>query len=109
MQTQLEVGIPRHTPSNIETWMYYVGPDAGHATSIGFPTRGAVCSSSEVSRGHILEFYASELRLRGTAPIVQPHMGGPDGDVLCWNGEVSQSVLNDRTPPESVLITLSFV
>lgn len=74
---------------NLENWLYYVGPDAQHATSIGFPTRSAACSSSEVSTGHVLEFYASELRLRGVAPILQPHMGG--GDVLCWNGEVRQS------------------
>jgi hypothetical protein len=34
-----------------------------------------------------VEFFASELRLRGDAPIVQPHE--KDGDVFCWNGEVS--------------------
>ncbi|KAG2149778.1 asparagine synthase-domain-containing protein [Suillus cothurnatus] len=34
-----------------------------------------------------LEFFASELRLRGDAPIVQPHQ--QDGDVFCWNGEVN--------------------
>jgi asparagine synthetase B (glutamine-hydrolysing) len=66
------------------------GPDARHATSIGFPTRSAACSSSEIPTGHILEFYASELRLRGVAPIVQPHMGS--GDVLCWNGEVFEGL-----------------
>jgi asparagine synthetase B (glutamine-hydrolysing) len=77
------------TRSAFEPWklMYShdVGPDARHATSIGFPTRSTACSSSEIPTGHILEFYASELRLRGVAPIVQPHMGS--GDVLCWNGE----------------------
>ena len=92
---QLEVGIypnplPVEVPSNLENWMYYVGPDARHATSIGFLTRSAACSSPEIPRAHILDFYTSELRLRGVAPIVQPHMGG--GDVLCWNGEVRQSV-----------------
>jgi hypothetical protein len=34
----------------------------------------------------ILEFFASELRLRGQSSIVQPHE--KEGDVLCWNGEV---------------------
>lgn len=74
--------------------------------SIAFPTRDPTRSSSEseTSRGHILEFYASELRLRGDAPIVQPHVEG--GDVLCWNGEVRQSVVNIWTPSESVLIAL---
>ncbi|KAL1739907.1 asparagine synthase-domain-containing protein [Schizophyllum fasciatum] len=33
-----------------------------------------------------LVFYASELRLRGDNPVVQPHEG--DGNVLCWNGEI---------------------
>ncbi|KAG6381366.1 hypothetical protein JVT61DRAFT_5780 [Boletus reticuloceps] len=62
------------------------GPDAQHAMSISFPLRSALCSSSEISGRCILEFYASELRLRGNIPIVQPHT--ESGDVLCWNGEV---------------------
>ncbi|KAF8559283.1 hypothetical protein OG21DRAFT_1493211 [Imleria badia] len=68
------------------------GPDAGHATSISFPVCNAAACGSEsaISRGHILELYASELRLRGNVPIVQPHMGG--GDVLCWNGEVFEGL-----------------
>ena len=33
-----------------------------------------------------VRFFASELRLRGDQPIVQPHV--ESGDVLCWNGEV---------------------
>ncbi|KAG6845952.1 hypothetical protein H0H87_011000 [Tephrocybe sp. NHM501043] len=33
-----------------------------------------------------LEFYASELRLRGDDPVEQPHQRG--GNVLCWNGEI---------------------
>ena len=43
-----------------------------------------------------LEFFASELRLRGSEPVVQPHQR--DGDVLCWNGEVSLPLpsLNSR-------------
>ncbi len=34
-----------------------------------------------------LDFFASELCLRGDAPIAQPHLS-ESGDVLCWNGEV---------------------
>jgi hypothetical protein len=30
---------------------------------------------------------ASELRLRGKFPVVQPHRD-VEGNVLCWNGEV---------------------
>ncbi|KAF8140062.1 asparagine synthase-domain-containing protein [Boletus edulis] len=54
--------------------------------SISFPLRSAPCSSSEIPGRCILEFYASELRLRGNIPIVQPHT--ESGDVLCWNGEI---------------------
>jgi asparagine synthetase B (glutamine-hydrolysing) len=31
--------------------------------------------------------HASELRLRGTGAVVQPHRD-PAGNILCWNGEV---------------------
>ena len=34
-----------------------------------------------------LDFFASELCLRGDAPVAQPHVS-ESGDVLCWNGEV---------------------
>lgn len=37
-----------------------------------------------------LEFFASELRLRGDTPIVQPH--SHQGDVFCWNGEVFEGL-----------------
>ncbi|KAE9410848.1 hypothetical protein BT96DRAFT_983532 [Gymnopus androsaceus JB14] len=33
-----------------------------------------------------LEFFSSELRLRGNDPVIQPHKR--DGNVFCWNGEV---------------------
>ncbi|KAG9314546.1 hypothetical protein JVU11DRAFT_5346 [Chiua virens] len=67
------------------------GPDAQHATSISLPARNAACTSdpsvSGDSKSDIhLYLYASELRLRGDTPIVQPHIEG--GDVLCWNGEI---------------------
>ncbi|KAF8912868.1 asparagine synthase [Gymnopilus junonius] len=35
----------------------------------------------------MIDFYASELRLRGGGPIVQPHARGKN--ILCWNGEIS--------------------
>ena len=38
-----------------------------------------------------ITFYASELRLRGTSFIVQPHV--KNGNVLCWNGEVQGLLL----------------
>lgn len=37
-----------------------------------------------------LEFYASELRLRGEFPVVQPHIRGEN--ILCWNGEARSSL-----------------
>lgn len=38
-------------------------------------------------QNYALTFFASELRLRGDAYIQQPHRG-PQGNILCWNGEV---------------------
>jgi hypothetical protein len=38
-------------------------------------------------KGLLLDFFASELRLRGDNPVVQPHVH--NGDIFCWNGEVS--------------------
>ncbi|KAJ4486396.1 asparagine synthase-domain-containing protein [Lentinula aciculospora] len=34
-----------------------------------------------------LEFFSSELRLRGKSPVVQPHKND-SGSILCWNGEI---------------------
>ncbi|KAJ4494303.1 asparagine synthase-domain-containing protein [Lentinula lateritia] len=34
-----------------------------------------------------LEFFSSELRLRGNDPVVQPHKSD-SGSLLCWNGEI---------------------
>ncbi|KAG0709079.1 asparagine synthase-domain-containing protein [Suillus ampliporus] len=66
------------------------GPDAQESHRVR--VQGTCqCDSGEASpnktRDLDLEFFASELRLRGDAPIVQPHQ--QDGDVFCWNGEVN--------------------
>ncbi|KAK7463808.1 hypothetical protein VKT23_007146 [Stygiomarasmius scandens] len=37
-----------------------------------------------------MEFFSSELRLRGNFPVVQPHQ--KDGNVLCWNGEIFDGI-----------------
>ena len=57
---------------------YLLGPDSQghHKTTI---TPGGAGLQTLV-----LDFYASELRLRGDDPVEQPHE--KDGDVLCWNG-----------------------
>ncbi|KAF9457110.1 asparagine synthase-domain-containing protein [Collybia nuda] len=47
-------------------------------------------SADYLSSTLFLEFFASELRLRGLAPVVQPHQ--QDGDVLCWNGEIFDGI-----------------
>ncbi|KAI0271497.1 asparagine synthase-domain-containing protein [Gloeopeniophorella convolvens] len=67
------------------------GPDAQrrHQTST---TEGATSSSVH------LDFFSSELLLRGDAPVVQPHVH-PNGDVLCWNGEIFQGL--DIHPEEN--------
>ena len=55
-----------------------VGPDMqrGHQISLNGDQGATV----------YLDFFASELCLRGNAPVAQPHMH--EGNVLCWNGEV---------------------
>ncbi|KAJ7492876.1 asparagine synthase-domain-containing protein [Mycena latifolia] len=59
------------------------GPDSQNTRRI------SVTGSDELNHAvvvQILDLFASELRLRGSAPIVQPHE--EDGNVFCWNGEV---------------------
>ncbi|PPQ85730.1 hypothetical protein CVT25_003108 [Psilocybe cyanescens] len=65
------------------------GPDAQSSHCLSFHD---VFSDPAVNNQHCnwklsAKFYASELRLRGQTPVVQPHVRGMN--VLCWNGEVS--------------------
>ncbi|KAF9056380.1 asparagine synthase-domain-containing protein [Panaeolus papilionaceus] len=39
-----------------------------------------------------LNFYGSELRLRGSSFVSQPHIEEESGNVLCWNGEVFEGL-----------------
>ena len=55
------------------------GPDAQYRHQTTLNSGGGVTVH--------LDFFVSELRLRGNAPVVQPHVHG-NGNVLCWNGEV---------------------
>ncbi|KAF8203066.1 asparagine synthase-domain-containing protein [Pholiota molesta] len=75
------------------------GPDAQntHLLSFSAPPQtweasdAAWCSTDNgPSLTLDIAFYASELRLRGDFPIVQPH--ARDGNVLCWNGEVFEGI-----------------
>ncbi|KAK7694458.1 hypothetical protein QCA50_001644 [Cerrena zonata] len=38
-----------------------------------------------------LNFFASELRLRGDEPVAQPHHDDA-GNILCWNGEIFEGI-----------------
>ncbi|KAH7920081.1 hypothetical protein BV22DRAFT_1074525 [Leucogyrophana mollusca] len=68
------------------------GPDA---------QRSLVISVNETNQhGLDLDFFASELRLRGDAPVVQPHE--QEGDVLCWNGEVFEGMEIDEHENDGV-------
>ena len=72
------------------------GPDAQSLHHIALSCAQVIDgATSEISNDllpHLsLAFFASELRLRGNRPVVQPHK--QDGDVLCWNGEVRQKFL----------------
>ena len=62
----------------------HTGPDAqrGHQITLKSDQEATV----------YLDFFASELRLRGNAPVAQPHIH-ESGNVLCWNGEVRNRLL----------------
>ena len=62
-----------------------LGPDAQDEIQV------KLHNDERAKAGLDLEFFASELRLRGDQPIVQPHVS-PERDVLCWNGEVCLDV-----------------
>lgn len=72
--------------------LFVSGPDAQNNHTLSFPFDSTQSNSSDNSyetdaeRQVSITFYASELRLRGTSFIVQPHL--KNGNVLCWNGEV---------------------
>lgn len=71
----------------------HVGPDA--QASISFTLEEELClpkSGISNSGGSCiyLDFFASELQLRGSVTVIQPHTDGR-GNILCWNGEVSTS------------------
>ncbi|TFK40956.1 asparagine synthase-domain-containing protein [Crucibulum laeve] len=59
------------------------GPDAQNSY------RTHITSNSSDHRLE-LDFYASELRLRGDFPIVQPHV--KNENILCWNGEIFEGM-----------------
>ncbi|KAI4528671.1 hypothetical protein K525DRAFT_286297 [Schizophyllum commune Loenen D] len=58
----------------------------------------------KVRAEHIdLTFYSSELRLRGDAPVVQPHEG--EGNILCWNGEIFNGLNMSATENDGVKLS----
>ncbi|KAK0246021.1 asparagine synthase-domain-containing protein [Armillaria nabsnona] len=67
------------------------GPDAQRSHKVSF--RASTSDAGTVS----LEFFASELCLRGSRPVVQPHIR--NGDILCWNGEIFEGL--DMVPAEN--------
>lgn len=58
----------------------FLGPDAQNSCQV------KMTLDKESDSYLQLELHTSELLLRGTSPIVQPHVH--DGNILCWNGEV---------------------
>ncbi|KAF9270438.1 hypothetical protein L218DRAFT_848553 [Marasmius fiardii PR-910] len=67
----------------------YLGPDAQRTCTVTLPEKSSLDDST--CARILMEFFASELRLRGELPIVQPHER--DGDFLCWNGEAHHSFI----------------
>ncbi|KDR85200.1 hypothetical protein GALMADRAFT_233883 [Galerina marginata CBS 339.88] len=70
------------------------GPDAQNFYSllldIATPTYPLALDAGECLSRLSVGFYASELRLRGEFPIVQPHIRGKN--ILCWNGEIFEGM-----------------
>ncbi|KIM84589.1 hypothetical protein PILCRDRAFT_6217 [Piloderma croceum F 1598] len=74
------------------------GPDAQKTCHVFIKHCGAhEDSGSFDNQGLLLDFFASELRLRGKAPVVQPHEHA--GDIFCWNGEIFEGM--DIAPNEN--------
>ncbi|KAF7339870.1 Asparagine synthetase domain-containing protein 1 [Mycena venus] len=48
----------------------------------------------------VLDLFASELRLRGRDPVVQPHE--QDGNIFCWNGEIFDGMDIEREDNDGV-------
>ncbi|KAH7883785.1 asparagine synthase-domain-containing protein [Phlebopus sp. FC_14] len=79
------------------------GPDAQRSLKRRLQSFCSKCSTAEHERCQVaVEFFASELRLRGNAPVVQPHQ--QEGDVLCWNGEVFEGLDMDPCENDGVKI-----
>ncbi|KAI6158748.1 asparagine synthase-domain-containing protein [Pisolithus thermaeus] len=76
------------------------GPDAQTLCTlrlpVSYPPRNP--SKEQARSGELrIEFFASELLLRGRDAVVQPHQ--QEGDVFCWNGEVFEGL--DINPEEN--------
>ncbi|KAJ7225769.1 asparagine synthase-domain-containing protein [Mycena pura] len=56
------------------------GPDSQQTRLV------SLTGSNGSNHAVLLDLFASELRLRGSDPVVQPHE--QSGDVFCWNGEI---------------------
>jgi len=73
-----------------------LGPDAQSSCRVKLDIGQCGSDDTAFSRGVnafqqlVVDFYASELRLRGDADVVQPHV--KDQNILCWNGEVNHLV-----------------
>ncbi|KAK0505900.1 asparagine synthase-domain-containing protein [Armillaria luteobubalina] len=70
------------------------GPDAQRSHKVSF--RAPTSDASTIN----LDFFASELCLRGSRPVVQPHIR--NGDILCWNGEVHLTLIMDPVENDGV-------
>ncbi|TFK76894.1 hypothetical protein BDN72DRAFT_884541 [Pluteus cervinus] len=82
------------TPTGNTAWESLVGynakrgPDSQNSVHVSLSKDGVehVDGDGQSSPRLSLGFFASELQLRGSSTVVQPHT--LDGDILCWNGEI---------------------
>ncbi|KAI6005188.1 asparagine synthase-domain-containing protein [Pisolithus orientalis] len=74
------------------------GPDAQTSYTFRLPALRRNPSEGQARGTELqIEFFASELLLRGHTAVVQPHQ--KEGDVFCWNGEVFEGL--DIGPEEN--------
>lgn len=71
---------------DLTLWRTALGPDSQKTIRVNCSSPPSAGCSGRCP-GLVLECFASELQLRGTATVAQPHI--QDEIIFCWNGEES--------------------
>ncbi|KAF8898510.1 asparagine synthase-domain-containing protein [Infundibulicybe gibba] len=97
LSTNLREAISKRGPDAQKAYQIQLNHDSD--THSWAPTSGAPGNQHE---NLVLDFFVSELQLRGGDRVVQPHE--QDGDILCWNGEIFEGL--NLSPEENDGVTL---